>query len=272
MKGKAPIIIAVALAIVAALIVQTIIKKEQTKIRNRWRTVKILVAAAPIKPRTPLTVDIVEEGEIPEQFYTDSMLTPGDLEINRRRLLVHRIEKGQPIYFHNLEGQETDKSLGQKLRPGGRAITVPVSNTSAVGYWLQANDHVDVLGTFQNQAGDQSEMVAITLLENIVVLKTGERGTGVNNPDTNDFTFGSVTLLVLPEEAEMLLLAQKVGDLSLTLRNPDDRGLMQERAWTTLKTLLTRERAKKLRMQRIQTLDTIRILRGIGKDIPVPPQ
>jgi len=272
MKGKAPIVIAILLALAAAAIVQTIISRETTKIRNRWRTVKVLVASVPIKARTPLTVDIVEEGEIPEQFYTDQMLTPGDLEINRRRLIIHRIEKGQPIYYHNLEGQETDKSLGQKLRPGGRAVTIPVSTTSAVGYWLQANDHVDVLGTFQNESGDQSEMVAITLLENIVVLKTGERGSGVNNPESTDYSFGSVTLLVLPEEAEMLLLAQKVGELSLTLRHPDDRGLMQERAWTTLKTLLTRERAKKLRMQRIQTLDTIRILRGIGKDIPVPPQ
>ncbi|MBU1239795.1 Flp pilus assembly protein CpaB, partial [Myxococcota bacterium] len=112
------------------------------------------------------------------------------------------------------------------------------------------------------------EMVALTILENIVVLKTGNRGKGVNNPESNDLAFPSVTLLVLPEEAEMLILAQKIGSIAFTLRNPDDRGLMQERAWTTLKTLLTRERAKKLRMRRIHTLDTIRILRGVGKNIP----
>jgi hypothetical protein len=68
--------------------------------------------------------------------------------------------------------------------------------------------------------------------------------------------------------AEMLLLAQKIGTLSLTLRNPSDRELMQERSWTTLKTLLTRERAKKLRTRRIHTLDTVRILRGI-KGVPM---
>jgi pilus assembly protein CpaB len=265
MKGKVPIIIAVLLAILAAVIVQNIVSKEQAKIRAKWRTVPILIASQPIKPRTPLTVDIVEEGSIPEQFYSDSMLTAGDLEINRRRLLIHRIEKGQPIYFHNLEGEEGDKSLGQRLRPGGRAITIPVNQQAAVGYWIQANDHIDVVGTFQNMAGERAEMVALTILENIVVLKTGNRGKGVNNPESADYTFSTVTLLVLPEEAEMLILAQKIGTISLTLRNPDDRTLMHERAWTTLKTLLTRERAKKLRIKRIQTLDTIRILRGIRK-------
>ena len=268
MKGKAPIIIAILLAVAAAVIVQKIVSQEQAKIRAKWKTVPILVAAQPIKPRTPLTVDIVAEGRIPEQFYSDSMLTAGDLEINRRRLIIHRIEKGQPLYFHNLEGEESDKSLGQKLRPGGRAITIRVNMNSAVGYWLQANDHVDIVGTFQNMAGERAEMVALTILENIVVLKTGNRGKGVNNPDSKDYTFPTVTLLVLPEEAEMLILAQKIGSISLTLRNPDDRSLMQERAWTTLKTLLTRERAKKLRMRRIHTLDTIRILRGVGKNIP----
>lgn len=233
----------------------------------------VLVANGPIKKGTPLTIEVVSEGQIPESLYTDTMLTPGDLELQRRRRIVHDLAKGQPIYFHNLEGDGySDQGLGAKIRPGGRGYPIRLEAGAELDGWLRANEHVDILATVPRPAGGPGETITITLLENIVVLKTGERGTGVNNPDTNDFTFGSVTLLVLPEEAEMLLLAQKVGDLSLTLRNPDDRGLMQERAWTTLKTLLTRERAKKLRMQRIQTLDTIRILRGIGKDIPVPPQ
>jgi pilus assembly protein CpaB len=268
MKGKMPIIIAVLLAAIAAYLVNKIIQTEKAKIRSKWKTVKVLVAAQDIKARTALTVDIVAEGTIPENFYSDSMLTAGDLEINRRRLIIHRISQGQPIYFHNLEGVESDKSLGQKLRPGGRAFTIAVNQISGIGYWMQQNDHVDILGTFQNTASEKGEQVAITLLENIVILKIGNKGKTVNNPNSTDSTYNSVTLLVLPEEAEMLLLAKELGKLSLSLRNPDDRGLMQERAWTTLKTLLTRERAKKLRMRRIQTLDTVRILRGLKKTMP----
>ncbi|MGM0596113.1 MAG: Flp pilus assembly protein CpaB [Myxococcota bacterium] len=269
MKGKAPIIIAVLLAIMAAYIVQRIISNEQRKIREKWTTTKILVAAQPIRARTPLTVDIVEEGDIPDRYYTESMLTPGDLELNRRQLIMHAIEKGQPIYYHNLEGQTKELSLGQKLRAGGRAITIPVNPSSSIGYWLSENDHVDIIGTFQNMAGKNAQMVALTILENIIVLKTGNKGKGVNDPGSQDNKFQTVTLLMMPGEAEMLVLARQIGKITLTLRNPDDRGLIEERAWTTLKTLLTRERAKKLRMKRIQTLDTIKILRGVGKNIPV---
>ena len=263
MKGKAPVAIAILLAIAASFIGKHIISQEQMKIRSKWKTVQILVASQTIRPGTPLTEEVVASGEIPEQYYTNTMLTPSELEMNRRRIIIHRIAAGQPIYFHNLESQIKQKSLGEKLRAGARAITIPVNQTSAVGYWIRPNDHVDILGTFQNRAGDKAEMVAITLLENIVVLKTGNKGSGINNPNSSDYSYSTITLLVLPEEAEMLLLAQKIGTLSLTLRNPTDRELMQERSWTTLKTLLTRERAKKLRTRRIHTLDTVRILRGI---------
>ncbi|MBN2724843.1 MAG: Flp pilus assembly protein CpaB [Deltaproteobacteria bacterium] len=267
MKGILPIVIAVLLAIAAAFTVSRIVSNEKAKLNRKWRTMKVLVAAQDLKARTPLTVDVVSEGEIPEMYYSENMLTANNLEANRRRLIIHRIAKGQPIYFHNLEGQESDKSLGSRLRLGGRAITIPVNQVSAVGYWLQPNDHIDVVGTFQNAAGENTEVVALTILENIVVLKTGNRGKQITS-DGKAASFSTVTLLVLPEEAEMMVLAQKVGTISLTLRNPEDRGLMQERAWTTLKTLLTRERAKKLRMKRIQTLDTIKIIRGISKNLP----
>ncbi|MBU1221607.1 Flp pilus assembly protein CpaB [Myxococcota bacterium] len=267
MKGIMPIVIAVVLALAAAFIVTRIVSKEKAKLQARWKTVKVLVASQDIKARTPLSVEVVEEGTIPEQYYNENMLTANNLEAHRRRLIIHHISKGQPIYFHNLEGQEGDKSLGSRLRLGGRAITIPVNQVSAVGYWLQPNDHVDVVGTFQNAQGENAEMVALTILENIVVLKTGNRGKEVAG-EGREAVFSTVTMLVLPEEAEMLVLAQKVGSISLTLRNPEDRGLMQERAWTTLKTLLTRERAKKLRMKRIQTLDTINIIRGISKTLP----
>ncbi len=199
------------------------------KLRSRDRcgqTVKILVAADKTKPGTPLTIDVVEEREIPKEFYTDSMLTPGDMELNRRRLVVHRLEKGQPLYFHNLEGQEIDKRLSQRLRPGGRGYTIEVDEAGSGGYRIGANDRVDVLATVPRRTDGQSELVTFNLLQNVVVLKTGARGQNVNNPNDDDMTFRSVTLLVLPEEAELLHQAESTGRLKLSLRNPDDRTLL----------------------------------------------
>jgi pilus assembly protein CpaB len=71
-----------------------------------------------------------------------------------------------------------------------------------------------------------------------------------------------VTLLVLPEEAEIVVLAQELGSLYLSLRNPEDISIFEERARTTIETLLTGERVKKLQQRRYRT---IQIIRGLTR-------
>jgi len=203
--------------------------------------VKVLAASGTITPGTPLSIDVVEEREIPEEFFTDSMLTQGDLELNRRRLIVHRMEKGTPIYFFNLEGHNK-KSVGQRIRPGGRGYPLRLEAGAELEEWLQEFDHVDVLATVPLQTGGPGEYVTITLLENLAVLSVA---TPKATADGNTPGPVTVVLLVLPEEAELLHQAETTGKVSLTVRNPDDRTLLQERAWSTHKTLFTRERMKK---------------------------
>ncbi|PKN44041.1 MAG: Flp pilus assembly protein CpaB, partial [Deltaproteobacteria bacterium HGW-Deltaproteobacteria-17] len=199
--------------------------------------VKVLVAARDIKPGTPLTKDHVEVGEIPERLYTDSMLTQGDLEINVGRKFLHRIDKGQPIYFHNLE--DNDKSLGQILRPGARGYSIMLNPGLGVGSWLKKNDHVDVIATVLKAGDAAKEKMAMTLIENVPVLKVSENLVERDSSDKPVRPFTSVTLLLLPEEVELLHLAQVTGELSLSLRNPDDRGLQEKRRVTTMDSLLT---------------------------------
>lgn len=202
--------------------------------------VKVLVAAQDIKPGMPLTKDLVEVGEIPERLYTDSLLTQGDLEINVGRKLVHRIDKGQPIYFHNFE--DNDKSLGQTLRPGGRGYSIMLNPGLGVGAWLKKNDHVDVIATALKPGDAAKEKMSVTLIENTVVLLVSENLVQRDSSDKPATPYTSVTLLLLPEEVELLHLAQVTGELSLSLRNPDDRGRQQERRVTTMESLLSNKR------------------------------
>jgi len=103
-------------------------------------------------------------------------------------------------------------------------------------------------------------MVAVTLLQNIIVLATGKTNASTQSTRRTD-QYGTVTLMVLPEEAEILLLAQELGSLYLSLRNSKDISIFEERARTTIQTLLTGERVKKLQQRRYQT---IQIIRGLN--------
>ncbi len=132
-----------------------------------------------------------------------------------------------------------------------------VNERSSVGLWVRPNDHVDVLGTFRDPATNQ--MVAVTMLQNVIVLATGQL-TEASHSRRSDNTYSTVTLLVLPEEAEIMVLAQEQGSLYLSLRNSEDISIFEERARTTIQTLITGERVKELQKRRYRT---IQIIRGI---------
>jgi pilus assembly protein CpaB len=92
---------------------------------------------------------------------------------------------------------------------------------------------VDILGTFtfpSNKGDPQLDTVTLTILQNVTVLATGkdtarslteaaiQTGGGARRPSS----YSTVTLLVTPKEAEMLVFAMQKGRLTLTLRNPSD--------------------------------------------------
>src|SRR5262249_32982035 len=115
-----------------------------------------------------------------------------------------------------------------------------------------------VIGTFRDPNGN--EQIAVTLLQNVIVLATGKI-TGTSNinliPEAQR-DYNTVSLLVLPEEAEILTLASELGSLTLVLRNDQDVDVLEERGRTTLQTLLSGERAKNLHIRRQQAIPIIR--------------
>ena len=118
-----------------------------------------------------------------------------------------------------------------------RATVVDVPARSP---WLVGGDHVDAVAVFTEP--QTAEQVAVTLLQNVVV-------SSVTMLDG----VARLTLLLLPEEAEAVLLAQRLGKLDVTLRSPDDVDVLEERGRTTVNSLLSSERAHVLQQKRFHT-------------------
>jgi pilus assembly protein CpaB len=133
-----------------------------------------------------------------------------------------------------------------------------VKGTTGVGGWMRPNDHVDIIGSFKDP--QTNEPVAVTLMQNVNVLATGKitGTTNVNLIPESERAYGHVSLMVLPEEAEILTLAQELGGLTFTLRNEDDLDVLEQRGRATLNTLLSGERTKVLQMKRFNTIQVIR--------------
>ena len=117
------------------------------------------------------------------------------------------------------------------IRPGMRAVSVPVDVVGSVNNLIGPNDNVDVIGTFRfpDLKGDAAiDTVTLTILQNVKVLAVGNRWGSQYNEPQSQRGYSAVTLLVWPEEVEMLVFAAQKGRLSLSLRNFDDSRIDRE--------------------------------------------
>ena len=171
------------------------------------------------------------------------------------------VQAGDPLLWSQFETTRAAERLSTKVQKKARAMTIEAGKTTAVGGWVRPNDHVDIIGTFKDPQTNES--VAVTLMQNVIVLATGKitGTTNVNLIPEGQREYSNVSLLVLPEEAEVLVLSSELGGLTMSLRNEDDVDVIEERGRATLNTLLSGERTRVLQAKRF---NTIQVIRGSG--------
>lgn len=186
-------------------------------------TEKVLVAITDIERGRTITEADVEERKWPKG------LAPGDKldEVAKAtgRAAVAKILAGDVVREAKLAAAGAGLGLAPSIPIGKRALTVMASraSTSVAGFVLPGSK-VDVL--LNLRAGGRGDETGggstTTLLQAVEVLAVDQKQ---DAPETNQFdpkALTSVTLLVTPDEANVLDLAQNMGTLSLALRNTSD--------------------------------------------------
>jgi len=246
-RERASIVVPVALAVVAGALAWISLRSQADEVRAGWELVDVVVAARPLAAGTEVGADDLARRQIPRRFASSSVVRPEQTHLVAGQRLEAPLQEGDPLLWTHFEAGDTRGALAQAVQTPGRAVTLQVGEAASVGGQVRPNDHVDVLSTFRDPA--THEMATVTLLQNVLVLSTGADGGG---------SVGTVTVLVLPEEAELLVLAQELGALSLALRHPEDLEVRNDRARTTVQTLLTGERNAELQRRR----HAIQVIRG----------
>ena len=258
LKGKTPLVVALALGLLAGLVSWTAIKKREHDVRQGWELVPVVVASREIPEGAVITNDMISQRAVPEQFVTSSVVKPESANYVIDQKVLVPLQAGDPLLWSQFETTKASERLSLKVQKKGRAVTIAADKVASVGSWVRPNDHVDIIGTFKDPTkGDQ---VALTLLQDVIVLATGKitGTTNVNLVPEGQREYTNVSLLVVPEEAEILMLATELGTLRMTLRNPDDRDTQDEHSHVDFKTLLSGERTKALIKQRQATIQVIR--------------
>lgn len=226
MQNRTPIIAAIAVAVVAALMTMLYINQ----IRAQAEPAKILVAVA---SRDLVPGTVLSEEDIAQGVRYAAGAPRNAIEWNERTLFLGqelRLPVSKDDYIlETYFGSDTVLAtrLSEKIDQAQdqRAITIPVDAQNSLEGSIRPGDRIDILITYQRAKLDTStggtsraatEVVTTPLLENVYVMATGRFG---SNPGLR---YNTMTLLVSPDEAKVLVWAQNLGSFTVLLRNPKD--------------------------------------------------
>jgi pilus assembly protein CpaB len=130
------------------------------------------------------------------------------------------ISSGEPIRKERLIKGVTAGLMSTMLASGKRAIAIDVTLNNTAGGFILPNDRVDVLRTFRDpeatQAAGHEVYNSEVVLENVRVLAMGQT---IEKKGSEPVVTGTTATLELdPRQAELVVLAQRTGQLALSLR------------------------------------------------------
>jgi pilus assembly protein CpaB len=134
---------------------------------------------------------------------------------------------GEPVTAMKLVKPGEGGVLAAILPAGMRAISTRIKEETGVGRLILPNDHVDVI-LIQRRRGRNGgeEHVSDTLFRNVRVLAIGQL---IEAKDGKRLAEGNTaTLELTPRQAELLALANSMGEISLALRSIADMGVREE--------------------------------------------
>jgi len=198
-------------------------------------SVPVVVAVVDLPRGASITPEAVKIKEFPRELVPAGALSKLEDAVDRGIFVP--LTKDEPVLESKLAPKGAGRGLSALIPSGMRAYSVKVPDVAqgVAGFILPGN-RVDVLlslgeisGT--NETGGGS---TITLLQNVEILAVDQKmdAPSDNKVDTKDLR--SVTLLVNPQQANLLDLGQNKGMLHLALRNLEDNKTAQTKPATLI--------------------------------------
>ena len=235
MKNRRSILYSLVASVIALMFQCSYISKREEQLRGDYELVDVMVAKRDIPKDWKLDETMVTFKKIPKAFVQPKALHKIDEILGQ--ISGSTIFQNEQLISTKLLSIE-DAGLAFKIPKGYRAFTVAVDEVNGVGGHVRPGNYVDVLGIFDFGDATKQDQRAVTLLQSVYVLAAGEdlgQAVPVNVSGRDDGlaaaaalereglvepeAYRTVTVMLSPDHAQKLLLAQEVGALTLTLRS-----------------------------------------------------
>lgn len=199
--------------------------------------VPVLVASKDIEARTVIKENQLEVKQVPQDVRLNLALSDKATAVGS--LTREKITAGEQVLRNKVADQLRDVGFSANIPQGKRGVAIGVTEVIASGGHIGVGDFVDIIGIFEiydpnfkNPACQQCQtqprrFYTTTLLQNIQVLavadkseptiqSTGKDGESKTGQRPNEAK--TVTLAVSPDQAALVLQAETMGELRLSLR------------------------------------------------------
>ena len=186
--------------------------------RSKGKTVNVVVAKRELRKGDRITTDTVAIRPVPVDYAHSQAIAPEHFERVNGQPLAYPVKSGEMVLWGLLENKRT-ATFSVRVKPGHRAMTVPVDEINSISGLLEPGDAIDLMASIEQK----NKTHVFTLLQNVMVMATGQRAE--NDPKSGEKRmYSTVTLDTSPEEAFNIIRAREAGKLTALLRNPDDKG------------------------------------------------
>jgi pilus assembly protein CpaB len=210
------LLVAVALASVATFLVYRTVSSMPVR-EVEVASVKVAVAAENLPLGTMLNKDHIKLVGWPASSpLTGAFATPEGLV---GRGLIQGVNANEPLTESKLAPVEAGAGVAPTIPAGMRAMSVRVNEVVGVAGFVVPGSRVDVVLVL---GGRDTSTMSRTVLSNVQVLTAGTKYDQEAAKNGQAIPSRVVTLLLTPDDAEKMALAETAGGITLVLRNPLD--------------------------------------------------
>lgn len=227
MRPKSLILLALALGcgLIASLGINQVMSRGNTPVADKGEMEPIYVALKDIEINDPITPEQIKLEKWPKDKLPPGALTK--LEDVENRRVRSKLYAGEPILDKKLlkKGEENERATDH-IPPGYRVVAVKVDAAATGGYIIKPGDRVDLLvHLVRNLSKGIPETTTKTFLQDVKVFAVNDIITDTEGKGT--ITAKTVSLLVKPEQSELVTHAARLGGISLSIRPPHDEEVVE---------------------------------------------
>lgn len=223
MKNYIPLVLAVLLGLAAVLAVGRLLRERQ---KSEEVTIPVVAATIDIAADEVLSASSVMEKNVPVSARPAQAILWSRHGMVVGQKAKRAISQGDYVLMSDVG---LSRSMSDIVGEGEWAVTLNLPSGGIAGL-VQPGDEVAIIGTFQTQTQeapkDQTaapqevrKEATLVLFPRVRILDVGLSGAGRGDRPSSE-----IIVALPPREAQVLIAAQRVGELTLALRRAGDKG------------------------------------------------